>query len=132
MFTLSREIEPDRLESILDAVDGQLTLHAASKEEFEGQVVYRIPFFAPKIRYSMFAPFSEVSVKSRATGLALVLRPVSPWIPLVFGLAASILFGLSGIVDAWSIALPLGGPMLLYLIWLADGLSKTSRWWSRL
>ena len=128
MFTLSREVEADRAVSVLEAVDKQLARYAVDKDELDGQIAYKIPFFAP-IRYSMFAAFTEVLVKPGTTRWQLVLRPVSPWIPLAFGVFTSILFGLTGPVNAWSIALPIGGPMMLYLIWIADGLVRTSRWW---
>jgi hypothetical protein len=132
MFTLSREIEADRVAGILEAVDKCLASHSATKEEFDGQIAYKISFFSPNIRNSMFAPFSEVVVKPGTTRSHLVLRPVSIGIPVAFGVVAFILFELAGPLHSWSIAVLLAGPIMLYSVWLANGLRRISRWWRRL
>jgi hypothetical protein len=73
MFRLTKpfDLGRDRVPLELERVVGPLAL---SVDDDGRGVTYKISAFAPRLRYSMFVPFSEVSLSRETSGWVLQLK----------------------------------------------------------
>ena len=131
MFSLTKsDMEPSR-GVVWAQVERQLEPIFFEIGRAPDEVAYRISSFAPFIRYSMFAPFSEARLLRQRESWVLQLK-LSRLLLLPFGavLVGLLAFRMSGPISVKDGALALAGPMLIVVSAIMDARRRLLAWWS--
>jgi hypothetical protein len=93
-------------------------------------VKYRISGLAPLIRYSMFAPFSEVEL-DRSDGMWVLKLRLGKMIlfPFGFALLAFLVFRSMGPINQSGLVAIVATPSLVLLLAVGEARMRVENWW---
>lgn len=131
MFSLTKS-ETERSRAIIWAqVERQLEPISFEVDRAPDEVSYKISSFAPFIRYSMFAPFSEARLLRQRGSWVLQLK-LTRVLLLPFGVAfvALLAFRTLGPISGEDGVLALAGAALIVVAAIMDARRRLFAWWS--
>lgn len=114
-------------------VERKLEPLAYEIERSDNRVTYKISWFAPWIAYSMFLPFSEVSLTRENGTWVLRMTPTKlmllPFAPVALAL---IVFWASSPIGIIGVAACIGAPTAVVLLAFIEARLRLAAWWSAL
>ncbi len=96
-------------------------------------VTYRISSFAPGIRYSMFGPFSEVSLRRERGKWVLRMKPTKLlFLPFALFAVALLVFRTIGPIGIGGMVIGVAVPTVVVLFALSEARLRLASWWKQL
>jgi hypothetical protein len=130
MFVLTKPVSNAERDSTPDIVSKSVAPLAFDIEETESSTTYRISGFSPFLRYSMFGPFSEVTLE-RIEGAWLLKLCLSK--TLLFPFAAAVfavfIFRMIGPIGPRGLLMIFGVPTLVVGLGIAEARMRVGMWW---
>jgi hypothetical protein len=133
MFVLSKPEALTTAAHISTEVERKLEPLAYDIDRGDNGVTYKISSFAPGIRYSMFGPFSEVTLLHEQ-GLWVLRMKLTKLLllPFAFFLVGLLAFRTIGPIGFEGVLLTIAVPTVLLLLALVEARLRLSSWWSKL
>jgi len=114
-------------------VERKLEPLAYEIERGDRNVTYKISSFAPGIRYSLFAAFSEVSLTPERGNWVLRMKPTKLLLlPFAIFVAGLLAFRTIGPIDLAGVLIALTLPAVLVSLTLIAAWMRLRRWWNSL
>jgi hypothetical protein len=133
MFVLTKPASSPRFDATPEALDRVVSLLASDIEETSNGTRYKISGFTPFIRYSMFAPFSEVELDKQDETWLLKLRVgTAALFPFAIALVAFLTFRTIGPIRWEGVITILSAPTLVVLLAVGEARLRVSNWWRSL
>ena len=132
-FSLTKPEALTTAAHISTEVERELEPLAYEIDRGDAGVTYRISSFAPGIRYSMFGPFSEVSLIRKGGAWVLRMKPTKLLLlPFALFAVALMAFRTVGPIGIEGLAIAIGVPIAVVLFALIEARVRLRNWWNRL
>lgn len=133
MFVLTKSEALTTAAHISTEVERKLEPLAYDIDRGDTGVTYKISSFAPGIRYSMFGPFSEVSLTRERGTWVLRMKPTKLLLlPFALFLSALLVFRALGPVGIEGAAIAIAVPAAVVLLFLIEARLRLANWWDQL
>ena len=133
MFVLTKPEALTTAAHISTEVERKLEPLAYDIDRGNTGVTYKISSFAPGIRYSMFGPFSEVSLMRERGIWVLRMKPTKLLLlPFALFAVALLVFRTIGPIGIVGVAITIGLPTTLVLFALLEARVRLANWWKQL
>jgi len=133
MFVLTKPASSAQFDATPEALDRAVSEFASDIEETSNGTRYKISGFAPLIRYSMFAPFSEVELDKQDGAWRLRLRlGKAAFFPFALALVAFLAFRTIGPISWEGVVTILSVPTLVVLLAVGEARLRVGSWWRNL
>ena len=133
MFVLTKPVTLTTAVHISTEVERKLEPLAYDIDRDEKGVTYKISSFGPGIRYSMFGPFSEVSLMREGGTWVLRMKPTKLLLmPFALFVVALLAFRTIGTLDIKGVAIAIGVPTTVILFALIEARVRLANWWNQL
>ena len=133
MFVLTKPEALTTAAHISAEVERKLEPLAYDIDRGDTGVTYKISSFAPGIRYSMFGPFSEVSLMRKQGAWILRIKPTKMLLlPFALFVVAFMAFRTIGPIGIEGVAIGIGIPTAVVLFALFEARLRLGNWWNRL
>jgi hypothetical protein len=130
MFVLTKPASAGHFDNTPDAVARVVLALSSGTENTENGVRYRISGFSPLIRYSMFAPFSEVELDKGDGMWVLKLRlGKTIFFPFAFALLDFFIFRSMGPISQSGLVAIVAVPFLVLLLAVGEARIRLGSWW---
>lgn len=133
MFVLTKPEALTTAARISTEVERKLEPLAYDIERGDKGVTYRISSFAPGIPYSMFGPFSEVSLTQERGTWVLRMKPTKLLLlPFALFVAALLAFRTIGPIGIEGVVIAIAVPAAVVLLALIEARLRLAHWWNQL
>ena len=133
MFKIHKHVAAATGQYVLDRVQASLDPISEDMEISSDRIWFKISSFAPFIRYSRFAAFSQVSVVMRGEDYILELKPsVALLIPFAMACIAYLAFRTIGPISLSTTLFIFSIPAALVVVTMGESLTRTFLWWRSL